>query len=58
MTIVILYLFIKTAASNYAQHSAWVPSGEYASIPACEAAIKKLEMPLDKARCVNTGRPI
>lgn len=57
MSTVILYLWIASAASNYNSHATWAPSGEYAGMAACEAAIVRLAM-AKSARCVDTGRAV
>ena len=57
MSITILYLWIMVAAgSSGREYRAWVPSGEFAGIAACETAIKRLAVKPELARCVDTGK--
>lgn len=54
MSVVILYLWVVTASSRLDSNAAWVPSGEYAGIQACEKAVVKLGIE-KTSRCVETG---
>ena len=54
MSVVILYLWVVTASSRLDSNAAWVPSGEYAGMLACEKAVAKLGVE-KTGRCIDTG---